>query len=317
MKNDWLVIDCHYRFEKFAAAFLRLENQRAVFVENNTNRAIPHLLQALKSKGVTEERVDYLMVTHAHLDHAGATAALAEHFPNSTVLAHPKAAKTLTEPERLIASAKKVYGEDKFIALYGEIKPLPKDRVREIRDGEVIQWEEIPFRFFYTEGHASHHFCILDESTQSVFTGDAFGLSYPALLGKSPFHIPSTSPVDFDYEAALRAIDSIEVKKAKRAYLTHYGPVEQISERAKLLRRHLRAHQQFIIECDEANLPNGEVEPALLKKLTQYFDQELKACGIPITDTVRNLLKMDLELNAAGLAVSCLRKRKKALCEKL
>jgi glyoxylase-like metal-dependent hydrolase (beta-lactamase superfamily II) len=314
MKNEWSVIDCHYRFSRFAAAFLQVKNGRAVFIENNSNQAIPYLLEALESRGVKEQSVDYLMVTHAHLDHAGATAALAGRFPQAVVLAHPKAAKTLTEPERLIASAKKVYGEEKFFALYGEIKPLPKDRVREIVDGERIVWEGVSFRFFYTRGHASHHFCVLDENTQSVFTGDAFGLSYPALAGTTSFHIPSTSPVDFDYEEALQAIDQIEATKAETAYLTHFGPVMGISERAKLLKRHLLFHQNLILECDQKKVPDGEVESTILMKLSQYFDRELSACGIQITAEVQSLLEMDLELNAAGLAVACLRKRKQRQC---
>ncbi|NBX76311.1 MAG: MBL fold metallo-hydrolase [Proteobacteria bacterium] len=314
MKNDWSVIDCHYRFPRFAAAFLRVKNERAIFVENNTNHAIPYLIRALKDKNVEEQSVDYLIVTHAHLDHAGATAALAARCPNAVVLAHPKAAKTLTEPERLLSSAKKVYGEEKFSALYGEIKPLPKDRVREITDGERIVWQGVPLRFIFTQGHASHHLCVLDETDKSIFTGDAFGLSYPALVGRTPFHIPSTSPVDFDYEEAIRSIDQIEATKAETAYLTHFGPVTGISERAKQLKRHLLFHQSLILECDQKKIPDSEVESIILEKLSDYFDQELKACGIEITPEVQALLKMDLDLNAAGLAVACLRKRKQRAC---
>jgi len=314
MKNDWLVIDCHYRFPRFAAAFLKVKNGRAIFIENNTNQAIPYLLAGLKQQGAQNESVDYLIVTHAHLDHAGATAALAARFPKAVVLAHPKAAKTLTEPERLIASAKKVYGEDEFLGLYGEIKPLPKNRVREISDGETILWEGISLRFVYTRGHASHHFCVFEENTKSVFTGDAFGLSYPALTGTKPFHIPSTSPVDFDYEEALRAIDQIEALKAETAYLTHFGPVTGITERAKLLKRHLFFHQSLILDCDRENIPDSEVESTVLKKLSDYFKQELERCEIKVTKEVELLLKMDLELNAAGLAVACLRKRKQHPC---
>jgi glyoxylase-like metal-dependent hydrolase (beta-lactamase superfamily II) len=314
MKNKWSVIDCHYQFNQFAAAFLQVKNGRAVFIENNTSHAVPYLLEALKNRGTTEQSVDYLMVTHAHLDHAGATATLAARFPHAVVLAHPKAAKTLMDPERLISSAKKVYGEEKFLALYGDIKPLPKDRVREIADGERIQWEGMVFRFIYTKGHASHHFCIVDESSQSIFTGDAFGLSYPAIAGTTPFHIPSTSPVDFNYKEALRAIDQIEATNAQTAYLTHFGPVVGISERAKVLKRHLLFHQSLIVECDQKEIPDTDVESTILVKLADYFARELRACGIEITSEVQSLLKMDLELNAAGLAVACLRKRKQKTC---
>lgn len=314
MNQAWTIIDCHYRFPQFAAAFLRERNGKAIFVENNTNQAIPYLLAALAEKSVDKSNVDYLIVTHAHLDHAGATAALAEKFPNATVLAHPKAARTLTDPERLLASAKKVYGEDKFFELYGVIHPLPKNRVREVKDGETISWEGIRLRFLYTQGHASHHFCIVDESTESIFTGDAFGLSYPAVSGNRSFHIPSTSPVDFDYEEAVRAIDLIESTRAKIAFLTHYGPVSGIPERAQVLKKHLLAHQELVLECDRLKVPDAEVEPWIFKKLSGYFEQELERCGVKVTEEVQLLLQMDLELNAAGLAVSCLKKRKQSPC---
>lgn len=309
---QWRTIDCQYLFPRFAAAFLRVEKGRSIFVENNTAHAIPHLLEALKVEGCRPETVDYLIVTHAHLDHAGGTGKLLECFPEAVVLAHPKAARTLKDPARLIASAKKVYGEKTFEKLYGEVKPVSPERIRELQDGEEWTWQGISFQTVHTEGHASHHLCLFDASTRSVFTGDAFGLSYPDLKGQKPFHIPSTSPIDFDFEKATASVDKILELNSQVAYLTHYGPVENLTQRAEIMKRHLRFHQDLIEDCDKRGVPDFEVEKTIHQKLATYFDQELKANGIKSSELSRKLLKLDLDLNASGLAFSCLKRRKQA-----
>lgn len=308
----WQTIDCHYLFPRFASAFLCVKGGRAVFIENNTSHAIPYLLEALRALGVLPERVDYLMVTHAHLDHAGATGKLLDFFPRATVLAHPKAARTLVDPSRLVMSAKKVYGESRFDALYGEIKPVPSERIRPLEDGEKWVWQGIDFQAIYTEGHASHHLCLYENNSKSVFTGDAFGLSYPDVQGKKPFHIPSTSPVDFDCSLALQALDRIIKLKAERAFLTHFGEVREIEKRGEILKKHLLFHQSLIEECDRGHVPDIEVEGVIRLKLAEYFSQELKKSEVIVTPSTEQLLKLDLDLNAAGLAFACLKRRKQA-----
>ncbi|MBY0370332.1 MBL fold metallo-hydrolase, partial [bacterium] len=112
-------IDCGYCFDDFAASFLLVEGNRAAFVETNTAHAVPRFLEALRKRGLGPEAVDYIVVTHVHLDHAGGTAALAAACPQARVLAHPRAARHLKDPSKLVASAKAVYGEERFSELYG------------------------------------------------------------------------------------------------------------------------------------------------------------------------------------------------------
>lgn len=312
VEMPWLTIDCHYLFSHFAASFLKNVDGRGIFVENNTARAVPYLIEALNQQKIQPEQVDYLIVTHAHLDHAGGTSELLKQCSKATVLAHPKAARTLMNPTRLIEGAKKVYGEEKFLELYGGVEPIPSNRIRVILDGERIQWQDRFLFFFYTAGHASHHLCVVDEKDKAVFTGDSFGLSYPALKGKGLFHIPSTSPVDFDFKEALQSIDRILNCGAKTAFLTHYGPVTDLSERAKELKRHLEYHQSLIEEVELKKLPDSEVNQFIFDRLRIYFDEELQNSGILRTKTVEEILKLDLELNAAGLSYSCLKNRKKS-----
>ncbi|MEZ4384491.1 MAG: MBL fold metallo-hydrolase, partial [Nannocystaceae bacterium] len=109
---------------RFAACFLLTEGERAAFVETNTNFAVPRLLEALRASGRRPEDVDYVIVTHVHLDHAGGASKLMAACPNATLLAHPRAAPHLIDPSKLVASARQVYGAERFAALYGEIEAI-------------------------------------------------------------------------------------------------------------------------------------------------------------------------------------------------
>jgi glyoxylase-like metal-dependent hydrolase (beta-lactamase superfamily II) len=307
---SWKTIDCKYLFPRFAASFLLFEKGHSVFVENNTAHAIPLLLEQLKSLGGSPDKVDLLVVTHAHLDHAGGTAALAKACPNATILAHPKAARTLLDPSRLIESAKRVYGEEKFLNLYGSIEPIAPERIRTVEDEEEVKWGNRVFKFIYTLGHASHHLCMLDSTEKTIFTGDAFGVCYPDLLGATPFHFPSSSPVDFNASEAIKAIEKIRDSGAKTAFLTHFGLVGDLRERAEQLKRHIEFHQSLIEKADALGILDNEVEKFIFSNLNQYFESCLRERGIPWSKQARNLLELDISLNAAGLAYVCLKQRK-------
>lgn len=165
-----ITIDCDYLFPQYAASYLLIEGDRAAFIENNTVHAVPRLLSALKQAGLTPEQVEYVVITHVHLDHAGGSAALMQACPGATLLAHPRAARHVKDPSRLIAGARAVYGDARFEALYGKIDPVPAERVREMGDEEILRWRGREWTFLHTRGHANHHFCIYDSALKGVFT---------------------------------------------------------------------------------------------------------------------------------------------------
>lgn len=308
--KSWVTIDCHYQFPQFAAAFLKTKNGKSVFIENNTSHAVPFLLDALIKSGGSPDRVDYLIVTHAHLDHAGASGQLMQLFKNAQLVAHPKAARTLINPQRLVDSAERVYGRSQFEQLYGQIVPVPAERTLAVHDGDSIQWQGETFQFLFTEGHASHHFCVAIPESGEVFTGDTFGLCYPRISGKSPFHFPSTSPVDFDHAAAIRSIDKILSTQSRGAFLTHFGWVQNLALRGELLKQHLHFHQELIEKSEHQQVEEELLESWILSELQQYFEAQLDRCGVQKTQEVLDILKMDIHLNAAGLAISAKKRRK-------
>jgi glyoxylase-like metal-dependent hydrolase (beta-lactamase superfamily II) len=294
-----VTIDCDYMFPQYAASYLMIDGDRALFIENNTTHAVPKLMEALESEGLVPAQVEYLIVTHVHLDHAGGTSALLKNCPNATVLAHPKAAKRIIDPSRLIQSARQVYGDKEFDKLYGEILPVPAEKVRAIKDEEVIHFGSRDLRFFYTLGHASHHFCIYDSLSNSVFTGDSFGVMYPALQKEDEmFIIPSTSPVDFD---------------PTEARLTHYGELTDIDAAKAQLNAHLDVHERLLHEAQLLkNLTGTALADHCATHLREYFKKYFELKKYKTTDDTWALLKLDIDLNGAGIAHAAEKRRAEA-----
>lgn len=295
-------IDCQYTRPLFAAAYLLIQKDEATFVDNNTAHCVPLLISQLKESGLGVENVRYIIITHVHLDHAGGSSALMELCPNATLLAHPRAARHLIDPSRLVASAKQVYGEAEFERLYGELKPVAPGRVKTLDDSESLIWGNRELRFLHTRGHANHHFCVQDVALSAVFTGDAFGLCYPELQDQGLFILPSTSPTDFDPDEAMKSIDRIVATGAKCVYPTHYGKLTQVAKAADQLKEHLEFYKGLL-----------SVEPGeMAEKQRGHFENYLKKRKIRFSAEQWSVLEMDLELNVAGVAYAAKRLKEKS-----
>jgi glyoxylase-like metal-dependent hydrolase (beta-lactamase superfamily II) len=300
-----LTIDCDYTAPRFAAAYLRVQDGEAAFIETGTAHAVPRLLAALGAEGMRPEDVRYVIITHVHLDHAGGASALMRACPNATLLAHPRAAKHSVDPSKLVASATRVYGAERFAALYGTIEPIPEERVRSLDDGETVPLGGASLRFHHVRGHANHHFVVHDPEADTVFTGDSFGLVYPALQRARPFALPSTSPTDFDGAAALAALDRIAALGTARLHPTHFGEVTAIPQVAAQLRRWLELSAELVRE--HAGRPASESQAAIAEALRAHLPIEAATSGLTLTEADWALLALDLDLNAQGLAFAASR----------
>ncbi len=311
MNRDTTIVDCNYIVPKFAASYLLTEGDSAAFIENNTVHAQPYLMRALEDRGMTPEQVEFIVITHVHLDHAGGTSALAEKCPNATVIAHPKAARHIIKPERLIQGATAVYGEEMFAKLYGTIKPLDENRVRAMEDGEALVFGDTELRFFYTLGHATHHFCIHDVKRNAVFTGDSYGLQYPMLQeGTEPFIFPSTTPSDFDPDEMLVSIDKILSTGAEHAYLTHFGRVWDIRQGGQMLKENVTVMKYIFQDAIESTFSGGDLTDFCKKRVGDFFEHEINRREIHLTEDMKRLITVDTDLNAQGIAFSAEKRRK-------
>jgi len=307
-----VTVDCNYLDPHRAAVFLLIEGDRAAFFDNNTAFALPHLLEALEAHGIARENVDYAMVSHAHLDHAGGTGALLEACPNAVVLAHPKAARHLIQPDRLIQGVQAVYGEEAFRTLYGEIGPIAAERVRTVADEEALPWGNRTLRFLHTLGHATHHICLHDSASNAIFTGDTFGLARTELSRPGPpVHVCSTAPADFDAAEARKTIRRLAGMGAARAYVTHYGHFDDLSAAAVQLLDSIDWSEAIQEEACASGL-SGEpltayCEDRVREAVLRHFEKWGEAPG----GEDRVWFKEDSRVSAMGIAYAAERQRRK------
>jgi glyoxylase-like metal-dependent hydrolase (beta-lactamase superfamily II) len=168
-----------------------------------------------------------LLLTHIHLDHAGAAGTLCRRFPELTVYVHERGAPHLVDPSRVLASATRLYGDD-MDELWGAVEPVPQERVRPLSGGEVVEG----FRVAYTPGHASHHVCYLHEESREAFVGDMAGIRVP------PYELTlaPTPPPDIDVEAWLDSLHEIAAWNPQALCLTHFGQVTDVAEQLHRVR---------------------------------------------------------------------------------
>jgi glyoxylase-like metal-dependent hydrolase (beta-lactamase superfamily II) len=290
---------------EFTACYLRVAGDECAFIEAHTAHALPKLLAALRAHGRRPEDVRYVVVTHAHLDHAAGAGALMHACPNATLLAHPKAARHLIDPTRLVASATSVYGEARFAALYGVVGSIAPARVRALADGDSFELGGSRLVAHHTAGHANHHIVIDDPAVFSVYTGDTFGLVYPALQRRGLFAMASTSPTNFDAGAARRSVAKVLSLGERFVCPTHFGAHDDAPAIAAQVLRFIDRAEAWVDEAAGGDEPL----PAMQARLADCWRQAIAAEAPEFGDAERALLALDVELNAQGLAfVACARR---------
>ena len=294
-------VDTEYVRTQADASHLLIEDGRAAFVDTGTNDSVPLLLDALQQADLDAGDVDYVFLTHIHLDHAGGAGALLEALPNATCVVHPRGAPHMIDPARLMAGTIAVYGEDETARLYGELVPIDASRVHVAADGEVVALEGREFELFFVEGHARHHFAMHDRKTNGVFSGDSFGLSYREFdTDRGAFIFPTTTPAAFDPDEAHQSIDRIMGYAPDCVYLTHYSRVDDLERLAADLHTDLDAYVEMAIARRDAKDP----ATAIARDQLRYLSRRARSHGYGGDDaTLYELLGMDARLNAQGLAV--------------
>ncbi len=296
-------IDTAFQREHFDAAYLIVHEGRGAFVDCGTNHSVPHMLAALDRTGLTPDDVDFLMLTHVHLDHAGGAGALMRRLPNAKLVVHPRGAPHMIDPSRLIAGATAVYGEEEMSRSYGEILPVPEPRVIVAEDGYKLELAGRPLLCIDTPGHARHHYSIWDAHSRSWFTGDTFGLSYRELdSDRGAFVVPTTSPVQFDPDALKASITRLLGFEPEAMYLTHYDRVTDVRRLADDLFEQIDAMVQVAHDC--AANPRQDRHRCIVGGLQSMCLMRARAHRCRLDDAgVLGVLGMDIELNAQGLGV--------------
>jgi glyoxylase-like metal-dependent hydrolase (beta-lactamase superfamily II) len=301
-------IDTGFHRAHFDASYLIVENGRAAFVDTGPNDSVPRLLAALAAAGLATEAVDWVIATHVHLDHAGGAGLLMQQLPRARLVVHPLGARHLIDPGRLMNSARTVYGDDEVARTYGNVVGVSAERVLRTADGMILELAGRPLQFIDTPGHARHHHCIWDARSRGFFTGDTFGLSYREFdTARGAWLMPTTTPVQFEPEPLRASVRRMLAYEPDCMYLTHYGRVSEVARLGGLFLTQLDA----MVALALALADDERRHQALMDGLLAIHLASLRTHGCTLPDErVRELLLLDNELNAQGLAV-WLKRRKR------
>ena len=292
------VIDSGYFSDDFAAIYLIKQNNKVAIIETGTTFSIPSVQKALERDGLSFLDVAYIIPTHVHLDHAGGAGELMKQCLNARLIVHPRGARHMIDPTKLIAGAMAVYGEQKFKKLYGEIIPIEASRVIEADDNFILDFEGRELKFIDTPGHARHHFCIWDKQTKSMFTGDTFGISYRDLDYNDEVYIfPSTSPVQFDPEELIKSIHKIMEYNPQRVCLTHFAAIRPTQKVVEQLINGIN----FVSNLAKKYATKDDAKLVIHNEMMSYFLKGFEKSGFKDLDFCRKRLELDVKINTQGL----------------
>jgi hydroxyacylglutathione hydrolase len=298
-------IDGAYLRPLLMAVHAVVEGDRAALVDTGTNASVPLVLEALAAKGIRAEEVDYVILTHIHLDHAGGAGLLMRALPNATLTVHPRGARHMADPTRLVAGTIDVYGEAETRRMYGDIVPVPAARILETPEGATIRLNGRSLAFHEAFGHARHHVAVHDSRSGHVFAGDTFGLSYPELDWRGRrFAFATSSPTQFDPAPYHRSIDLIAGLAREAVYVTHYGQVRDIPARAAILHRQVDAFAALGMSEKDAGAPiaGDQRRARLWTGMKAILLDEVRRYGAPFTEAqAMAAYGQDVDLNADGL----------------
>jgi len=294
-------VDVNYQGEPERTSCYIILAEKAAIFETGATPGIGRLVEALKDLGVPPGQLAYIIVSHIHLDHAGGAGALIREFPNARVLVHPRGARHLVDPSRLINAARQLYGAS-FDVLFGDIYPVPEERVHTPEEGEALDLGGgRVLTIYHTPGHARHHMVIYDPASRGIFSGDCLGGHYPLLsrlIGR-PYVLPITPPSEFDPAAFMETFDRLNRLDLENVYFTHFGKVTGasgiIARNRELVRvyaetgRHMLAAGGGVKDIEEA------LWSMLWGELSQYGEFKHEK-------SIIDLLASDMGLNAGGIA---------------
>ena len=285
-----------------------VQEEKLTLIETCASPSIPYILEGLKQLDISLEEIKYIIVTHIHLDHAGGAGLLMQKCPNAKLVVHPKGAKHLADPSRLIQGARAVYG-DQFDELFDPIVPVPEEKLIVKGDEETLEiGEHCTLTFYNTPGHANHHFSIFDPVSNGIFTGDTVGIQYKQVekFGFQLF-LPTTTPNQFDPEKMTRSMKKIKDMNVSRIYFGHFGMTKNVQE----VYRQLGEWIPFFAETGEQVMKEGKGIDDISARLLSSISEKLDTHHVPSNHPVYEIIKMDLKVCAMGIA-DYLQKKQKA-----
>ena len=296
LANDVYCVDAHYVKPGVASIYLVREGDEVAIVETGTRHSLDNVSATLAQLGIDDDQVRYVIPTHVHLDHAGGAGAMMQRFSQAELIVHPRGLRHMIDPSKLVDGTIAVYGRESFERLYGSIEPIAEARIIVAEDSSSHWLGGRELVFIDTPGHAYHHFCIYDDRSRGVFTGDTFGVSYAAMKSLPGGLIPTTPPTQFDPPALRDSIERIMQFRPERLYLTHYGEFENPAAQVDSFDRWIDLYVTLAESYDAIDdAQEAELEDKLLSEV-------LNRLGVEHAEALKPVVGHDIRLNAQGLA---------------
>jgi glyoxylase-like metal-dependent hydrolase (beta-lactamase superfamily II) len=259
-------IDLQFRGSPRVIATAILQGADGVtLIDPGPTSCLPVLESGLRDRGLTLRDVRTVLLTHIHLDHAGATGTIAERVPGVGVYVHERGAPHMIDPARLLASATRLWG-DQMDAVWGAFQPVPAANISVLQGGERLELAGRALRVAYTPGHAKHHVSYLDEHAGMAYVGDTAGVRV------SDYLIAPTPPPDIDIEAWQQSLNTIDAWQPVSLFLTHFGPVSP--GRAHLAR--FRTTVATAAEASREMIAAGGPDEELSRRFTERMRQDVR-----------------------------------------
>ncbi len=269
LDSDLWIIDTSFQGKSGAiASYLLTDDEGLALIDVGPGATVEQLLAGIGAAGFAPEDVSHLVLTHIHLDHAGAAGVLTARMPRATVYVHPQGASHLADPSKLMSSARRIYGAA-MDELWGTMEPVPVDRLQVLEDEQSIRVGNRTLRAIYTPGHAIHHLAYFDEERRVMFPGDVAGVQ----LEGSDFARPPTPPPDLNLEDWYASLDRIGALDPVALYLPHYGYVGAVASHLSDLRRRLGLWGELMLSGMRRNQSDEE----LANMLAESADAEIAA----------------------------------------
>ncbi|WP_236031250.1 MBL fold metallo-hydrolase [Ktedonospora formicarum] len=267
-------------------AYLLADGGEIALIDPGPGSTSEALLDGIRQAGFDPARVTHLLATHIHLDHTGGIGTLLHTMPEARVLVHSKGASHLINPDKLITSSARIYGE-RMQELWGSIDPVPEHNVQIINDGDVLTIAQRRLEVHYTPGHASHHIIFFDVHSGDLFAGDVAGVRLQGV----DYVRPPTPPPDLDIEAWSASIDTLKRLRPDVLYLAHFGPTSTPIPHLEHLREKLYSWGDFVLHA----MRDGLSEGAIIDRLIEHVQPELKR----VSSEERTLKRYEIATNYA------------------
>jgi glyoxylase-like metal-dependent hydrolase (beta-lactamase superfamily II) len=254
------------------AALLIESGGKSAVLDPGPESTLETLRAGLQAHGRSVHSLDSLLLTHIHLDHAGATGALVRENPSLKVYVHEFGAVHMTDPSKLLASAGRLYGGD-LKPLYGECAPVPKESLLPLDGGEQVRIGDVELDVFYTPGHASHHVTYWDRESRTALVGDTAGIRVEG----DTFLLPATPPPDIDVEIWNQSLDTISSWNPERLFLTHFGFIGNPSEHIRLYQERLAEWSALTRRLMASGMETAEAEKAFVDSVASKIKLTLPA----------------------------------------